>query len=366
MGKEHVLGITAKRSKGRTFGEQTTYLRGLIRLARARRMRAYVFTPRDVDEEAQRVRAWVWSKGHWHRRWQPLPTVIHDRMWGLRDHEKHRYDEELAHLRDELGIPVFNPDFGSKFDVHRLLVNHDDLRAHLPETHLASPEALRRLCDLHGTVYIKPIRGRQGKGICRLQRTKGGFRVTRRTGTSGSTSLFVPTVDKALSTCIKRGQTEEFIAQQGLDLLRVQGGTVDVRVIVQRDGKGTWHASAIGCRIGRRGGFVSNLHAGGRAASLSSLRRHLPRSARIRTLRRTIQELSVTTARTMEEVFPTLGEIGLDLGVDRSGSLWILEVNRQPGRSLFARAGLRKSWSRSRLRVVQFAKYLSALEAHKE
>ncbi len=360
MSKQHVLGIAAKRGKGRAFGEQSSYLRGLIRLAAARRIRAYVFSPNDVDEHRGRVRAWVWKNGRWRRRWQPLPTVIHDRMWGLDDEQKAHHDSELNRLRDEYGIPVFNPDFGCKFDVHQLLTGNVEIRPYLPETHLATADALLQLANEHKTIYVKPIRGRQGKGISRVQRTKGGFRVTRRAGKSGWVHRSVTSVDEALKACLGKADGGTFIAQQGLDLLRVRGGTVDVRVIVQRDGKGAWHASAIGCRIGQRGGFVSNLHAGGKAAPLSALYRHLPRGARPHHLRREIRELSVATARTMETAFPTLGEIGLDLGVDRTGGLWILEVNRQPGRSLFARAGLRKSWSRSRVRVVQFAKYLSA------
>ena len=45
--------------------------------------------------------------------------------------------------------------------------------------------------------------------------------------------------------------------------------------------------------------------------------------------------LALTTAEALGEVYPTLGEIGLDVGIDRDGRLWILEVNRQPGRSLW-------------------------------
>lgn len=355
----HVLGIAAKRFNKRIFGEQTSYLRGLIRLARKRRIKAYVFGVGDIDFDRRRVKGWVWTNQGWRRLWQPMPTVVHDRMWGLSGQRLVEFTESLQRLQVE-GIPVFNPDFGDKYAVYQRLRADDRLVSHLPETSLLSVEATDELLATHRSVYIKPVRGRQGKGISRLERRRSAVLHTTRAGAKGHRRSTAVDVETAVAMSAKPSLWNEYIVQQGLDLLRVGGGTVDVRAIVQRDGKGVWHVSAVGCRIGVRGGFVSNLHAGGKAAGLPVLAPHLPRSLSLRKLRADIEGLALSTARAMNDAFSTLGEIGLDLGLDRAGHLWILEVNRQPGRALFSRARLRRSWSRSRRRVVEFAHFLSA------
>lgn len=359
MAKVHVLGIAAKRFKGRAFGEQNSYLRGLIRIARRMRMRAYVFSPLDVDPDRRRVRAWVWTRQGWRKAWQPLPTVVHDRMWGLEPQARERYEQALALLRDEMGIPVFNPDFGSKYDVHQTLSARDELKAHIPETHPFAPEALVELSMRYPSLYIKPARGRQGKGIYRLVRRGQSLFVTYRAGKVGAHTKRLPSYEAALAVLSRAAETDSYIVQQGLNLVRLRGGTVDIRAIVQRDGSGAWRVSAVGCRVGPPGGFVSNLHAGGRAVGLPVLLRRLPKAAKPGTLRRRIEALALATAQALGDVHPTLGEIGLDVGIDQEGRLWILEVNRQPGRSLFARARLRKAWMLTRRRVVLYALFLS-------
>lgn len=360
MPKRHVLGITAKRFKGRAFGEQSSYLRGLIGIAQKAGMTAYVFTPDNVDHENERVRAWVRTRKGWTRKWQPLPTVIHDRMWGIRGSDKDRFDAALARLSRERGIPVFNPDFGDKFEVHERLSQNVSLHPHLPETLLLSDESVDDLLTRHNLLYVKPVRGRQGKGISRVRLARGRLEISQRSGARGVRRFTTPP-HRLVSACARTAPPESYIAQQGLRLLSVRGGTVDVRVIVQRDGRGEWHVTAVGCRIGQKGGFVSNLHAGGTAAGLPLIARHLGGRQSSASLRSRIEELALETARTMEASFPTIGEIGLDLGLDVDGHLWILELNRQPGRALFARAKLRSAWSRSRVRVVRFARYLSTL-----
>lgn len=359
MAKVHVLGIAAKRFKGRAFGEQNSYLRGLVRIARRMRMRAYVFSPLDIDPSRRRVRAWVWTRQGWRKAWQPLPTVVHDRMWGLDPQARERYEQALAVLRDELGIPVFNPDFGTKYDVHQTLAAKAELKPHIPETHPFAPDALWELSLRYPSLYIKPARGRQGKGIYRLVRRGQSYYVTYRVGKVGAQTKKFSSYEGALAVLSRAARQDPYIVQQGLNLVRLRGGTVDVRAIVQRDGTGAWRVSAVGCRIGPPGGFVSNLHAGGRAVGLPALLRRLPKKANPKTLRRRIETLALTTAEALGEVYPTLGEIGLDVGIDRDGRLWILEVNRQPGRSLFARARLRKAWMLTRRRVVLYALFLS-------
>jgi len=207
-------------------------------------------------------------------------------------------------------------------------------------------------------VYVKPARGRQGKGISVCRRRERGWS-WRRADQGPSRARVLPTAQAVVDACRRGRPGERFLAQQGLDLVKLSGGTVDIRVIVQRDRRGEWGVSAIGVRKGRRGGLVSNLHAGGRALSFFRLARGTRLKRPPSRIRRDIKVLALDTAAAMSRVYPTLGELGIDIGLDVHGKLWILEINRQPGRALFSRARLRGAWRRSRRRVVDFAKYLA-------
>lgn len=350
------LGIAARRYRGRQFGEQTSYLRGLIRIAHRKGLSAYVFEPGGIDLATRSVVGWTLRAGRWKKGRFPLPDVVHDRAWRLGPKTERAFREAIAEMTGN-GIPVFNPHFGDKLDMHRVLSCCEGAADHLPETRPLTPESLHELAGRYPTVYAKPRAGRQGKGIAVCRRRGEVWRIARQAPSGRVKSSTASSAEEAVGLIARDRPADEYLVQQGLDLVKVNGGSVDIRVIVQRNHRGAWMVTGKGVRVGPRGGLVSNLHAGGRAASLASL----PSGSlkRKRRLSEEIGRLAVAVAGGISAAFPTAGEIGLDLGLDRDGHLWVLEVNRQPGRALFSRAGLLRSWRRSRLRVVQFAGYLA-------
>jgi len=356
-GSRTVFAIAARRFDKRIFGEQTSYLRGLVSIARRHGMGAYVFSPLDVDWERKRVKAYVPKGRGWKTVRRPLPDVVHDRVWGLTPEKAKASQAALRRLEAEFGIPVFNPDFGDKLEVHALLAQDPDLARHLPETLPLSAEAVEKLAGSHRTLFIKPVRGRQGKGITKAERTAAGWKAAKQTD-SGVAKGAAKDAEALVAFAARGRDPGEFLVQQGLELARAGRSAVDIRAIVQRDGRGRWRVSAIGARVGRRGGFVSNLHAGGKAVSIESLARRLSGRVKAKQLSSSARALALKVAEKMGGAHPLLGELGLDLGLDKNGKLWILEVNRQPGRALFSRARLLRSWRTSRVRVVQYARYL--------
>jgi hypothetical protein len=143
-----------------------------------------------------------------------------------------------------------------------------------------------------------------------------------------------------------------------LDLAKVQGRAADVRALVQRDRAGKWQLTGAGVRIGG-GGVVSNLHAGGSAARLDVLVPRAERKTRLAKLATDIENLTLRVAQTLSRN-NLLGELGVDLGVDQNGRLWIIEVNRWPGRATFKRAGLTEAWRRSGTAPLEFSLHLWA------
>ena len=72
-----------------------------------------------------------------------------------------------------------------------------------------------------------------------------------------------------------------------------------------------------------------------------------------------IRSASLEIVHALEEVLDNpLGEVGLDLGVDRSGRVWLIEVNAKPFRKT-ADAGPKRQVWRSFHRPMAYAKYIA-------
>src|SRR5690606_40948847 len=78
-----ILAISARTFRSQLFGEQTSYLRGILRIARKKGMRGYVFSPGDIDWTRLQVKGWTPAGSRWRRSWFPLPDVVYERAWGL-------------------------------------------------------------------------------------------------------------------------------------------------------------------------------------------------------------------------------------------------------------------------------------------
>ncbi|GIP23850.1 YheC/YheD family protein [Paenibacillus sp. J22TS3] len=206
------------------------------------------------------------------------------------------------------------------------------LHPHLPETHGYHPHHLRRMLLRYPSVFVKPDNGSQGVGIIRVKRAGKGIvdigwdlrsmRVRERS-----------TAD-ALRGRMHRGRS--YIIQQGIPLARYKNRLIDIRVYMQKpDSK--WHISGRIVRAGAKGRFLTNYSQGGRPVALEAVLNaiHHHNSAKVKTSLRKIDQVSYGAARALDQAFPGIRILGIDLALDKSGRIWIIEANTRPGFELF-------------------------------
>ena len=83
-------------------------------------------------------------------------------------------------------------------------------------------------------------------------------------------------------------------------------------------------------RVARPGLFVTNLCRGGTQLTAAQ---GISRSVSVSLVRKKKQEMRTLTgisAAVLERHFPGIGQLGFDYGLDRSGKIWIFEVNTRP------------------------------------
>lgn len=363
-GELHVgpfLGIFCQRyPAGPVFGPQTAFFRRLIRLARTMGMCAYVFDAADVNRRDGFIHGITWLENYgWVRMRFPLPDVMYDR--GFVNGHVMRVQNWLRRR----GVEQFNSWVGSKLWVYRQMAGVPELAQYIPET-----VVLRRTADLaamvrrHGTVYVKAAGGGKGIGIWLISADGQGGYVYRYTDAAcrihrGRTRDLSGIVQLLLSK-----PRRPWLIQPRIDLLRHRGRIFDVRVLVQRDGTGALRVTGTGARVGRRGSFISNIFGGGDARQLEPLLQEtLGLSIEEATaMRREIERISLAVAELIHRACRHtghVGELGVDIGIDRRGRLWFFEANSRTGRNVFQMAGMDDSARAATRRPLEFALYLS-------
>lgn len=297
----------------------------------------FVFSPRDIDWRRGRIAGYVWKGGRWQRAPFPFPDLVMDCCRCLGTEEMRRTRVALRALRRH-GVRLLGVALPGKWPVYRRLVGTAAARW-LPETVLyAGWASVEPLLARHGRAVIKPSVGTSGAGVLLLERFGGGLRIRGRTMRNGVFYRVFSRARDAAAFLDRWTAGRRFVVQQGINLLQWDGRVADVRAFVQKNAAGAWELVAAGGRVGPRGSATSNLHGGGQGVPLAALLKPLDPEKRAR-VQAELRELALTVARAVEQAFGPLFELGLDVGIDGDGRLWLLEVNSKPGRALYARIG---------------------------
>ncbi len=345
-----------KRRSGRRalFGVRTGDLKHLIAHGRALGMVAFVAAPDGIEEGADYVEGYVRSGKRWVKRRLPLPDVVYDRVQARSWERRASTQRAKAVLQAIPDVHYFNEGFFDKWSIYQRMSRHERLVRYIPETRqLTGPASLQAFLDQHSSVYVKPTEGSQGKGVVRVRRTHTGYewRHGRRIhGTTRFDALY-----KGI-TRIQRGR--RYIVQQDLHLATFGGAPFDVRILMQKTGDGEWARTKTYARVAPQGRVTSNLSRGGTAFGLAYvLRKRFKRNGRRVAAKIRTASLEIVTA--LEEVLDgPLGEVGLDLGVDRKGQVWLIEVNAKPFRKITDAGPKRQVW-RSFHRPMAYANYIA-------
>ncbi|MNJ52792.1 Endospore coat-associated protein YheD [compost metagenome] len=202
----------------------------------------------------------------------------------------------------------------------------------------------------HGkrTLYVKMLDAELGEGLLLI-------------GRDGSNQLFrrrFRSRQGGLDWIHKFIGASTFLLQPYLQLNNSKGEPFDVRVLMQKNENGVWSMTGMAVRAGRKHSLTSNLHGGGTAhRALPFLTAELGEHAGQKAAR-IIRNLSHDIPEHLESNFGRLAELGIDFGVDRTGHVWILEVNSKPGRSSLFRIGDMQGARKSVENPIQYARYL--------
>jgi len=346
----------------RSFGRDTEYLRELCAAGKELGLIAFVLPYDAVNLRTRRVFGRVPEfrrGGRWHIREFPFPDVLFNRI-PSRAHERSQQARRVINyaLRQK-SVHLFNQGFMDKWAVYAELSRHPDVRHMVPTTarfqgRLMLKSWLRRF----GSVYLKPSSGSLGEGIVVVEQTPNGVVCWFRNRRQKPVSEKAPNVDRIYGRISRLIAGRRYLIQPDLRLLDVDGSPFDVRLLMQRNMSGKWLRTKMFARIARRGEYASNISRGGSGVPLDEvLARVRPKQAQ-RVLR-DVRKAGEVIARAVESTSQCpVGELGIDIGIDRRLNLWLIEVNGKPHVDVVKPSTTDRAREASVRRPMEYAIYL--------
>ncbi|MFC3749114.1 YheC/YheD family protein [Paenibacillus sp. GCM10012306] len=319
----------------RLFGAITMFCRELTNACHAQGAYVYFITPESLETSGSSIQGWVYEEG-WRKRNLPIADVINNRLTTRKVENKPSVQHFLADVKSRYGTHFFNEKFLDKTEVFEALKQDASLQRYLPESHMLNGSAvLKRMCSHYQSVFLKPVRGSLGKGILRISKEDGGGYLLQSTTPMGSRRQSYPTLAKLFQAISPKMKSTRYQIQQGLPLLEIGRRPVDFRALVQKNGTGKWGVTSIVARTAGNNHFVSNLARGG---TLSTVREAVNKSSLPSGVKDSVQlglpRAALAIARGIESYIPAhFGELGIDLALDQSGRIWLLEVNSKPSKN---------------------------------
>jgi glutathione synthase/RimK-type ligase-like ATP-grasp enzyme len=219
---------------------------------------------------------------------------------------------------------------------------------------------LAALASSGGELFLKPDGGSQGRGAMhvRLEPDGGAVAVLGRTPGNAPFSRRFRDGSSFAEWLQRNVGQRPYLVQPYLALTDRTGAPYDIRCLVQKNGRGAWQLTGMAVRHGRPAGVTANLHGGGAALPATSFLagEFGPEAAAIAA---DLKRLAVRVPETLEAQHGRLVELGIDFGVDRSGRIWLIEVNSKPGRAAFVRIGSPQTWRTAVESPLRYARFMS-------
>ncbi|ASA20291.1 YheC/YheD family protein [Paenibacillus donghaensis] len=334
-----LIGVLVSRARpdnpDRLFGPITLFCRELTNVCQAQGAYVYFFTPEALETHSSSIKGWVYDEG-WKKQSLPVADVINNRVTSRKVENKPSVQHFLADVKSRYGTHFFNEKFLDKTEVFEALRQDPTLQRYLPESHLLNGYAvMKRMCGQYASVFLKPVRGSLGKGILRISKEEGGGYRLLSTTPLGTRKQIYPTLTKLFQSIAPKMKTTRYQIQQGLPLMELGRRPVDFRALVQKNGTGKWGVTSIVARTAGGNHFVSNLAKGG---TLSTVREAVSKSSLPAGVKESVQlqlpRAALAIARGVETFIPAhFGELGIDLALDQTGRIWLLEVNSKPSKN---------------------------------
>ncbi|MFC7442817.1 YheC/YheD family protein [Laceyella putida] len=341
---KQTLGITVCREKALKkippFYEAPYFLQ-LAQEGKKWGIEVFVFVPMDINWRERTVSGWtVQSHATWVKATKPLPSLIYDRCYYSNQKQFNEYQPYIKRLRTDPQIHLLGTPLKGKLQTFDILKRNDNLHPYLPPTILyQSAKEVFLFLEKYRGALVKPNGGSHGRGVAAILPQSTGYQIRGRDQMNRPMSRHIKSKEELTSWLNSFINHSRYLVQPYLSLYTPDRRPFDIRILIQKNEQMQWEITGMAVRTGKPQSITSNLHGGGEAVSIQTfLETHYSRQD-IASILSQLTRISQQVPQTIEAYHGNLVELGLDIGIDQHGRIWILEVNSKPGRTIFIKTG---------------------------
>ncbi|MNI33848.1 Endospore coat-associated protein YheD [compost metagenome] len=217
-----------------------------------------------------------------------------------------------------------------KLGKHNFMQKYSQINAQLPDTRAATKTNIYEMFRLHDSLYLKPDEGTGGRGIYKIIKNDKGFIL--RGGTASRSFDSFDALYRSLHIFLNKNK---YVVQQGIDLLKHDGRSFDIRVMVQKNRNRQLETTGIIGRLGKPSKIVTNFHSGGTPLTVDTLLKSHLRGADRANFIQKLESLGKEASIVLGESYRRKKAFGVDIAIDSNMKPWILEINTGPDMSIF-------------------------------
>jgi len=301
----------------------------------------YYFSGENINFEEDTVEGITFSPAL--NRWQsflfPMPDIIYDVGIFLSDELKPIGKKIRSELRKLPSIKFINNKNGlGKWELYEKLSKYKNIKLYLPETIIyTSKDDISLMLSKYTLIFLKSFHGSKGEEVISIEQLDNGIKLNYYDGYEEKLKeLILNNVDELHLIIDNFFGEENFVIQQGVQLLKYEGCKFDLRILLQKNEKGIWEASYIQCRIARKDINITNTSAGGLSLIYEKAYPVLCNSNDINSIpdNNKLTAAAIKIASYIEREFGLFGELGMDIAMDTSGNIWLLEANAKSDKDI--------------------------------
>ncbi|MDQ0897006.1 MULTISPECIES: YheC/YheD family protein [unclassified Paenibacillus] len=352
--------LTIKDSK-RVFRGNLDNFRDLIQTGERLGVDVYIVTTKDFTLSSPEIYGYRFNDEtrKWSRELVPAPQVVYNRIPYRKMEMKPEVQQTIQACNRSSSIHLFNPSFFNKWTLFGWLNSAKESKPYMPDTQqLNSANDLTQLLRKHAVLYLKPVKGKAGRGIMRIDRLtaakgRSNYRLSRQDDKKMAYSYHNST-DELWNEWNKHRGNHDYIVQQGIALTRYKDRAYDLRALIQKTSKGAWSVSGIGARVAGRASITTHVPRGGSIDEPRKLLTSVFGATEAKNILTRVRKAAVTLAAQIERSSGNqLGEMSMDIGVDTAGHIWFFEANSKPMK--FDEPKIRQ---KSLERIIRYSLYL--------
>lgn len=310
------------------------YFYELAKRAKSHNILCFRFVPSSIHPVTQKVTGEQFNSttNEWEQGEFPIPEVIYDRCFYKDDPHSSQCKAIVKWLKTREDILFLGHGLPDKLQLYKAIAETNLSPYLLDSEPVASGESLIQSLSPKQSAIIKPVNGSQGKGIYLIEKATNEVIIQTDKQNTHISRTFT-TFHSASSWLNELIQQQDYFVQPYVNLKDRKSHPFDIRTLIQKNEKGNWEEICRGVRTGMKDGIISNLSAGGTITSFESWINSLPAS-KSEFINKELDDVLSRIPIILEQKFPPLFELGVDIGVSESGAIWILDINSKPGRTL--------------------------------